>query len=101
MHGNFIKKFSRLNEILTQVLVFSRSPARRKELLSQWRIDNANSENNEFLFQIKDPKFRPKIDPSLPIVVQKVMKSCWRADEKKRPSMDQVARFLIHAPSNL
>ncbi|KAE9413069.1 hypothetical protein Angca_002853, partial [Angiostrongylus cantonensis] len=51
--------------------------------------------------KICDPKFRPPVDPTLPIVIQRVMRTCWRADPKKRPMMAQVARFLIHAPAEM
>ncbi|VDL73690.1 unnamed protein product [Nippostrongylus brasiliensis] len=33
--------------------------------------------------------------------VHRVAKTCWRGDPKKRPTMDQVARYLIDAPPEL
>ncbi|KJH46880.1 protein tyrosine kinase [Dictyocaulus viviparus] len=51
--------------------------------------------------KIIDPKFRPPVDPRLPIVIQRVMRSCWRADPKRRPNMEQTARYLIYAPPKL
>ncbi|KHJ75044.1 protein tyrosine kinase [Oesophagostomum dentatum] len=46
---------------------------------------------------ISNPKFRPEVDPKIPIVVQRVMRACWRADPKKRPEMTQAARYLVFA----
>ncbi|KJH46879.1 protein tyrosine kinase [Dictyocaulus viviparus] len=51
--------------------------------------------------KINDPKFRPPVDLKIPIVIQRVMRSCWRADPKKRPNMAQAARYLIHAPPEI
>ncbi|KAK6013499.1 hypothetical protein OSTOST_21184, partial [Ostertagia ostertagi] len=51
--------------------------------------------------KISDPKFRPPTDATLPIVIYRVMKTCWRANPVKRPSMAQVARYLVNAPPEL
>ncbi|KAK6060720.1 hypothetical protein COOONC_01616 [Cooperia oncophora] len=57
--------------------------------------------NRTIRLKISDPKFRPITGPNLPILVVRVMKTCWRGDPNKRPMMAQVARYLIHAPPEL
>ncbi|KAK5980959.1 Non-specific protein-tyrosine kinase [Trichostrongylus colubriformis] len=55
--------------------------------------------NRTVRLKISDPKFRPVVGADTPIVVKRVMKTCWRGNPTKRPTMAQVARYLIHAPS--
>ncbi|PIO62939.1 protein tyrosine kinase [Teladorsagia circumcincta] len=51
--------------------------------------------------KISNPNFRPPTDATLPIVIYRVMKTCWRANPVKRPSMAQIARYLVNAPPEL
>ncbi|KAK6031538.1 hypothetical protein OSTOST_02309 [Ostertagia ostertagi] len=53
------------------------------------------------MLQVANPKYRPRVDDSLPVLARRVMKACWRGNPKKRPKMTQVARYLIHAPQEL
>ncbi|WKX92416.1 hypothetical protein Q1695_010442 [Nippostrongylus brasiliensis] len=58
-------------------------------------------DNKTIRLKIVDPNFRPEVDNNLPQLVHRVAKTCWRGDPKKRPTMDQVARYLIDAPPEL
>ncbi|KAK6751326.1 hypothetical protein RB195_002983 [Necator americanus] len=68
-----------------------------------WEVFNngqkpfAGMDNKTVRENVSNPKFRPVIDPTWPVVVLRVMRTCWRGDPKRRPQMAQVARFLIHA----
>ncbi|VDM65756.1 unnamed protein product [Strongylus vulgaris] len=72
-----------------------------------WEIFNnaekpyAGINNRTIRENITDPKFRPVVDVKWPIVVQRAMRACWRGDSKKRPEMQQVARYLMFAPPEL
>ncbi|KAJ1346441.1 hypothetical protein KIN20_001220, partial [Parelaphostrongylus tenuis] len=69
-----------------------------------WEIFNDGEQpfkgmdNKTIKRMISNPRFRPPVDRKLPLAIQRVMKTCWRADPKRRPPMIQVARFLEYAP---
>lgn len=58
-------------------------------------------DNKTIKEKISDPRFRPPCETSLPIVIQRVIKACWRGNRKKRPVMSQAARYLLNAPPEL
>ncbi|VDP09136.1 unnamed protein product [Heligmosomoides polygyrus] len=58
-------------------------------------------DNKTIRLKILNPTFRPQVNPNVPIVAVRVMKACWRANPKRRPTMAQAARYLIHSPKQL
>ncbi|KJH46867.1 SH2 domain protein [Dictyocaulus viviparus] len=58
-------------------------------------------DNKTIREKISSPRFRPPVNPATPLIIQKAMRACWRADPKKRPTMEQTAKYLYNAPIEL
>ncbi|KAK6017098.1 hypothetical protein OSTOST_17414 [Ostertagia ostertagi] len=71
------------------------------EVFNNGEIPFTGIDNKTIRSKISDNKFRPPIDFSVPIVVRRVIKTCWRGDPKRRPTMSQAARYLVGAPPEL
>ncbi|RCN39672.1 hypothetical protein ANCCAN_14414 [Ancylostoma caninum] len=71
------------------------------EIFNNAQMPHARFSNKVVKQRISDPSFRPPLDSKLPIVIKRVMKTCWRADPNKRPTMAQAARYLLFAPPEL
>ncbi|KAK6060248.1 hypothetical protein COOONC_02098 [Cooperia oncophora] len=72
------------------------------EIFNNAEIPFTGIDNKTIRAKISDNRFRPVVDPaSVPIVVRRVIKTCWRGDPKRRPTMLQAARYLIECPPEL
>ncbi|KAK6051569.1 protein tyrosine kinase, partial [Cooperia oncophora] len=71
------------------------------EIFNNGQVPYKGIDNKTVREKISDPKFRPPTDATLPIVIYRVMKTCWRGNPVKRPAMEQVARYLANAPPEL
>ncbi|KAL6737177.1 hypothetical protein Aduo_010844 [Ancylostoma duodenale] len=71
------------------------------EIFNNAQMPHARISNKIVKERISDPSFRPPLDSKLPIVIRRVMRTCWRADPNKRPTMAQAARYLLFAPPEL
>ncbi|XGW24632.1 hypothetical protein V3C99_006230 [Haemonchus contortus] len=67
------------------------------EIFNNGEAPYKGMDNKAVRENILDPKFRPPTDDSLPIVVSKVMLTCWRADPAKRPTMARIVQYLSNA----
>ncbi|KAK5979322.1 Protein kinase domain-containing protein [Trichostrongylus colubriformis] len=71
------------------------------EIFNNGEMPYKGIDNKTVRQKISDPTFRPPTDATLPIVIYRVMKTCWRGNPVKRPSMAQVVRYLADAPPEL
>ncbi|KJH46868.1 SH2 domain protein [Dictyocaulus viviparus] len=70
------------------------------EIFNDAEVPFKGIDNKTIKSKIGDPKFRPPLDPSIPLIIRRVMKTCWRAEPTRRPTMELLAKYLIHSPAD-